>query len=140
MHNNMIDLTQLLNENSTVYPDTIGPKFEQLNTIEVHGFAEMKVTMVLHSGTHIDAPCHILSNAKTLSDFPIEKFMGAAMVISCQDKAAIELEYLETFEQEIAQVDFILFFTGWQNKWNSEAYFENCPVLTEEAAKWLTTF
>ncbi len=140
MQNKIIDLTHLLNENATVYPDTVGPKFESINNVAEHGFAEMQVTMVLHSGTHIDAPCHILGNTKTLSDFPVDKFMGTAIVIPCMDKVEIGLEYLKTFEHKIAKVDFILFFTGWQYKWNSEAYFEDCPLLTVEAAKWLATF
>lgn len=140
MQKKIIDLSHLLNEHATVYPDTVGPKFEQLNNVAEHGFAEMRVTMVLHSGTHIDAPCHILANTKTLSDFPVDKFMGTAIVIPCHDKKEISLDYLKTFETKIAQVDFILFFTGWQNKWNTEAYYEDCPCLTTEAAKWLTTF
>ena len=140
MLNKVIDLSHILNENATVYPDTVGPKFEPLNTVAEHGFAELQVTMVLHSGTHIDAPCHILANTKSLSDFPVDKFMGTAIVIPCLDKEEIDLAYLKTFEQQIAQVDFILFFTGWQYKWNSDAYFDNCPALTQEAAKWLTTF
>jgi arylformamidase len=140
MRSKITDLSHLLNENILVYPDTIGPKFEPLNTVEQHGFAEMKVTMVLHSGTHIDAPCHILHNTKSLSEFPIEKFMGPAIVIPSMGKEAISIDYLKTFEDRIAQVDFILFFTGWQYRWGNESYFENCPTLTEDAAKWLTKF
>lgn len=140
MQTKIIDLTHLLNENATVYPDTVGPKFEPVNTVAEHGFAEMQVTMVLHSGTHIDAPCHILANTKTLSDYPVDKFIGPAVVVPCQGKKEISLEYLKKFEDKIARVDFILFFTGWQYKWNSEAYYEDCPALTTEAAKWLTTF
>ena len=59
MEKEIIDLTQLLNEKISVYPDTIGPTFEIMNTVDKDGFAEMKMNMVLHSGTHIDAPCHV---------------------------------------------------------------------------------
>ena len=140
MQNKIIDLSHVLNEKITVYPDTVGPKFEAINTVAEHGFAELQMTMVLHSGTHIDAPCHILGNTKSLSDFSVDKFMGTAIVIACQHKEEIDLAYLKTFEHLIAQVDFILFFTGWQYKWNSDAYFEDCPLLTKEAATWLTQF
>jgi arylformamidase len=136
----IIDLTHLLNASSTVYPDTVGPKFELINKVAEHGFAEMQVTMVLHSGTHIDAPCHILEGTKALNDFPVDKFIGPAMIIPCQDLKEISLDYLKTYEDSIAEIDFILFFTGWQSKWNTDGYFENCPTLTIEAAEWLTTF
>src|ERR1035438_6159720 len=105
MPNKIIDLSHLLNEHITVYPDTVGPKFEVMNTVEQHGFAEMQVTMVLHSGTHIDAPCHILKDTKSLCQFPVEQFMGTAIVIPCQQKAAIDIDYLKTFESKIAEVD-----------------------------------
>jgi len=96
--------------------------------------------MVLHTGTHIDAPCHMFKNAKSIDQFPIDKFVGKAILIPCQDKTEITLEYLQEFEEKIAQADFILFFTGWQYKWNTQAYFENSPTPTIEAAKWLTKF
>ena len=140
MQNKIIDLSHLLNENITVYPDTVGPKFESINNVPEHGFAELQVTMVLHSGTHIDAPCHILHGTKSLSDYPVDKFMGPAIVIPCQGKEEINVAFLETYKSKIAEVDFVIFYTGWQNKWNSEAYFDNCPSLTREAATWLTNF
>lgn len=140
MQSKIIDLSHILNEHITVYPDTVGPKFVALNNVAEHGFAELQATMVLHSGTHIDAPCHILANTKSLSDFFVDKFIGTAIVIPCRNKKEIGLDYLKTYEHLIAQIDFILFFTGWQYKWKSDAYFENCPLLTKEAAQWLTQF
>ena len=140
MQQKLIDLTHLFNENMTVYPDTVAPKLEALNTVDEHGFAELKMTTVLHAGTHIDAPCHILKNTKSLDQFPLDKFIGKAIVIPCQNKKEIDLPYLQTYEDKILQADFILFFTGWQYKWNTKNYFDNCPVPTAEAAKWLAGF
>ncbi|HMD14562.1 MAG TPA: cyclase family protein, partial [Bacteroidota bacterium] len=140
MQTKIIDLTHTLNENVTVYPDTVAPRFEVINTVTKSGFAELKMTSVLHVGTHIDAPCHILEHGKSLDQFPIDKFVGKAMVIPCQNRKEIDLQYLQTFEDKIAQIDFIIFFTGWQYKWNTERYFDNSPIPTSEAARWLTKF
>ncbi len=140
MPRTLIDLTHLLNETISAYPDTIGPKFESLNTVEKSGFAELKATMVLHSGTHVDAPSHMLKDGKSLDQFPIEKFVGTAIVIPCLDKNEIDVGYLQTFEANIAHTDFILFFTGWQYKWNTREYFDDSPIPTGEAARWLTRF
>jgi kynurenine formamidase len=140
MQNKLIDLSRLINAKSTVYPDTMAPSFEVLNTVERNGFAELKVTMVLHTGTHIDAPCHMLKYSKSLNQFPIDKFIGKAIVIPCLHKTEIDLMYLQTFEGRITQVEFLLFYTGWQNKWNTRAYFDDCPTLNREAAGWLTKF
>jgi arylformamidase len=62
----IIDLTHLLNSDITVYPGTEKPVFVQANTVEKDGFAEQKMTMYTHTGTHIDAPFHMLANGKSL--------------------------------------------------------------------------
>jgi arylformamidase len=85
-------------------------------------------------------PLVILQNGKSLSQFPIDKFIGSAIVIPCQGKQEISLEYLYTFNRKIAKVDFVLFYTGWQYRWNTKGYFDDCPIPTREAATWLTGF
>ena len=37
-----VDLTHLLNENITVYPDTVGPEIDVLNSVEKDAFAELQ--------------------------------------------------------------------------------------------------
>ncbi len=140
MPTRVIDLSHLLNEKITVYPDTVAPTFEVTNTVVKDGYREHQISMLSHTGTHIDAPCHILQNAKSLDQFPVDKFIGRAIVIPCKDKKEISLEYLQTFESKITKVDFVLFFTGWQYKWNTKDYFDDCSIPTREAAVWLTKF
>ncbi len=136
----IIDLTHTLKNGITVYPGTISPTFEQGNTIEKDGFAELNMAMCTHTGTHMDAPSHIIPNAKSLSDFPIDKFIGNAIVVDCSEKISISLESLRLIEDKIELIDFILFYTGWQEKWNTLSYFDEFPILTQEAVDWLLNF
>ncbi len=136
----IVDLTHTLKNEITVYPGTTSPIFEQGNTIEKDGFAELNMTMCTHTGTHIDAPSHIISNANSLNDFTIDKFIGNAIVVDCSKKKSISLEFLNLIEEKIEQIDFILFYTGWQEKWNTPHYFDEFPVLTQEAVEWLLKF
>jgi arylformamidase len=140
MQNKIIDLTNTLNNEMTYYPGTLPPKFENYNTIPKDGYAEMKLTIPTHTGTHIDAPCHLLLNAKSLDSFPIEKFTGNAIVIPCLNIEEITLQHIRAYKDLISQVDFVLFQTGWSNKWNNSAYFEGFPTLTKKAAQWLSEF
>jgi kynurenine formamidase len=135
-----IDLTHTLKNNITVYPGTIGPTFEEGNTIAKDGFAELTMTMCTHTGTHMDAPCHIIQNTKSLDEFPMEKFIGKAIVLDCSQISSISLNFLKLKEAEIKEKDFILFYTGWQDKWNTPNYFDEFPTLTTEAVEWLLTF
>jgi kynurenine formamidase len=140
MTNNIIDLTQLLNEKMLVYPDTTLPTFEVTNTVDSDGYREHLISMLSHTGTHIDAPRHIMRDGGSLDQFPLDKFIGRATVIDCRGRNDISLDFLQTFESRIAGVDFVLFYTGWQHRWNTESYFDNCPIPTKEAAVWLTKF
>lgn len=123
-----------------VYTGTPHPAFDPINTVEKDGFAENRINMASHTGTHIDAPAHVISGGKTLDQFPVEKFTGKAMVVPCEDRKEIGLDFLQGFEEKISQVEFVLFRTGWSKKWGTEAYYQNCPTLTREAAEWLAGF
>jgi len=136
----IIDLTHPLKDNITVYPGIIKPRFEVGNTIEKDGFAELNMSMCTHTGTHIDAPSHIIKGAKSLDAFPVDKFIGRGIVIDCVKKKSIELDYLATYTDKINSIEFILFYTGWQNKWNTPNYFDPFPTLTTEAVQWLLKF
>lgn len=140
MEYKLIDLTRLLNNEGSLYPGTFPPVFEIMNSVERDGFAELKISTVLHIGTHIDAPTHMIAGTRSIDQFPVDKFFGKALVIPCHHKKELDLEFIQTFEDRIAQIDFILFFTGWQDKWNTKGYFQDCPTLTPEAANWLTGF
>lgn len=136
----MIDLTHCLNSNITVYPGTKPPIIETESTIDKNGYAELKIHTRSHAGTHIDAPCHIIPDGKSLNDFPIEQFIGPAIVIDCSDKNTITLDFLKSKKKEIEQSDFVLFYTGWQNKWNTSEYLDNFPTPSVEATEWLVNF
>ena len=140
MPTKVIDLTQLLNDKITVYPDTAPPTFEVTNTVDKDGYREHQISMLSHTGTHIDSPAHVYQDGRTLDQFPMDKFIGEAMVVDCRGRNEINLDYLQTYADIIAEVDFVLFFTGWQHKWNTAGYFEDCPVPTTEAAQYLAGF
>ncbi len=136
----LIDMTRLLNKEMAVYPDSVPPAFDVTNTVGKDGYREHQISMLSHTGTHIDAPCHILEHGRSLDQYPLDKFIGSAMVIDCRGRIDIGLDFLQPFESKIAEIDFVLLYTGWQDKWNTIAYMADCPIPTSEAAKWLATF
>ncbi|MFO7810353.1 MAG: cyclase family protein, partial [Candidatus Delongbacteria bacterium] len=108
--------------------------------VEKDGFAELLFTMVTHTGTHIDAPCHIIKGTRSLSDFSLGKFAGPAIIIDCEGKEKISLELLQSREKDINEAEFVLFRSGWSRKWSEKDYFGKYPVLKPEAAEWLSCF
>ena len=77
----VIDLTHVINESMTVYPGTNSPKLTNTSIYEKDGFKETLLEIYTHTGTHMDPPSHIYEGKKTLDEFPIEQFIGKAIVI-----------------------------------------------------------
>lgn len=134
----VIDLTHTLREDMPVFPGTEPPKILDGNTIERDGFAEKILTFYTHTGTHIDAPCHIHPHKRSLDEFPVDKFMGRGIVIDVKGVEAIDRATLIENEKAIDESDFVFFSCGWEKRWGSPEYYTNFPALTEDAARWLS--
>ena len=137
----IVDLTHILHNNVPVFPGSSKPLFQLQHNIPDDGYAETSINMLSHHGTHMDAPAHMILNGKTLDRFEPSKFYGKAICIDCTGiGSVIELSHLLKFEKTIQKVSFVLFYTGWSEKWGSEAYFSDFPVLSDEACKWISKF
>ncbi|HEX9025544.1 MAG TPA: cyclase family protein [Clostridium sp.] len=138
----IIDLSHVIHSKILVFPGTEEPKLEQATTFEKHGFVENKVAMYTHTGTHIDAPYHILEDGLTIDKYDVEDFVGKAQVIDFTDfrSKLIDVEDLVKYEDLIADIEYLIIKTGWGKYWGDEKYFNGFPVLTTEAAEWLLKF
>lgn len=139
---NIIDLTHIICSDMPVFPGTKKPFFQKTNTLEKDGFQETKITMYSHTGTHVDAPAHILENELYLDNLEVKHFIGKATILDFSNikTQLINVDTLKLYEEKIKKVEFVIIKTGWSKYWGSEKYFENFPTLSEEAAKWLIQF
>ena len=138
----IIDLTHSIFEGMPVYPGTEPPVLKTECTIEDIGFLEKKITLFSHTGTHMDAPAHLIKDAKTLDNLPIDQFYGKALLLDFTriEGSIIKLDDLEPYKVDIEKVDFVLLYTGWSSYWGSEKYFKDYPALSYDAAKFLGKF
>jgi len=138
----IVDLSHTVSPNMPVYPGTEQPIFITGCSIEEAGFLEKKITMYSHTGTHIDAPAHLIKDANTLDLLGIEHFHGSTLMLNFEnDKSKkIDVSSLEPYGKEIETIDFLLIHTGWSKYWGTEKYFSGYPALTSEAANWLSKF
>jgi len=135
----IIDLTHLIETTMPVFPGTEPPLLLEANTIAADGFAEKRLTLYSHTGTHMDAPAHMLAGGKTLDAYPVSDFYGKAVLIDVHDRILeqIGLEHLASLEDRLRDADFLVLRTGWAERWGTEEYFEGFPSLTTEAAAWV---
>ena len=138
MYYNTIDLSHTLHSTMPVYPGSEKPFMEPVATIEKEGYNELRITCSTHTGTHIDAPSHILKKGKTLDELKIDAFYGKALVIDCSNQKIIEKAWIEDSLVKHNSLDFLIFYTGWDQYWDMPEYFENYPVLSPEAAEFIS--
>jgi kynurenine formamidase len=131
----------MITEKMPVYPGTQPPSLKNANTISDDGFAEKLITMYSHTGTHIDAPKHMIESGLGLDDFDVSKFIGKAVLIDLTNVLHhITLPDLIEYESLISESDFVVLYTGWNKYWGTKEYFDNFPVLEHRAALWLSNF
>ena len=138
----VIDLSHPIARDMPVYPGTELPDFHPTATVEADGFAETRIAMTTHAGTHVDSPAHILVGGATLDRYPPEHFFGEAccLRVSGQPGGIIELAELKPHRALVRDSDFVLLATGWSRYWGTGRYYEGFPLLSAEAAEWLAGF
>ena len=122
-----IDLTLPINKNSPVLPGYPAVKITQFATLRKNGWNEKQLVLTSHCSTHIDAPNHMLETGKTLSDYPIESFMGEAVIIDVLGQSEIKADV-----SEVNKNDIVFFFTGHNNHLHEKDYFKNNPVISQK--------
>ena len=129
------ELTHTIRNDMPVYPGTEQPKLTTACTIQEVGYRETLLHMYSHTGTHMDAPAHMLLDGAALDSYGAGKFTGTAVVVDCRGQESISLPLLQSYDLD--GVDFVLFCTGWDQKWGSPDYYEGFPCLTADAAAYL---
>jgi arylformamidase len=130
----IVDLSVILSEDTPVYPGDPETKFETIATVKNDGHTDHYISTVNHTGTHIDAPMHMLANGKSLNDFPIEHFVGRGRYIKVQDNN-FDLETVK--KADIQAGDIILFHTGMSDHYHEPIYFEHIPAMSAQIAEYL---
>ena len=109
------------------------PKFQIISRYEDNGANESRIDMDMHTGTHADAPFHMLKSGKKLNEIPLDKFIGKCRVLDLTNaKGKITKDDLKKFE--INKGDIILIKT--KNK--VEAKFDiKFPFVDKTGASYL---
>ncbi len=96
-----------------------------------------KIEMVANTGTYIDCPFHRYADGKDLAQTPIEAMCDLDALVVCVDHRATLAIGAEHFRDRELRGRALLVHTGWDRHWNTPAYQENHPFLTEDAALYL---
>ena len=95
-----------------------------------------RIDMVANTGTYIDSPFHRYESGKDISELPLESVADIDCVVVRVDPGATVIDTISLARHEV-DGRAVLFNTGWDRHWRTDAYFEGHPHLTERAAEWL---
>ncbi|TYO97224.1 cyclase family protein [Desulfallas thermosapovorans] len=132
-----IDLTHTIAPGMPVYPGTEPPRITGACSIAKDGFREKTLFMYSHTGTHIDAPAHILEDGATLDSLPAAHFYGRATVLDVSRLPGPEITRELISLPPRVNIDFVIFYTGWYHKWGTPAFYTGFPVPSPQAANYL---
>jgi kynurenine formamidase len=93
-----------------------------------------------HSGTHVDAPVHVIDGLPSIDSFPPDRFVGPGVVLPLAKgpRDSIEAADLEQASGGLVRSgDMVLLYTGWDGYFGNQAYLDDYPALTVEAGRWL---
>ena len=96
-----------------------------------------KIEMVTNTGTYVDSPFHRYADGKDLSEMELEHFVDLEGIVIRADYRKGLAVTVEAFKGKEIRGRAVLVHTGWAEHWATDAYFENHPFLTEDAAIYL---
>ena len=90
------DITHTLNGEVPIWPGDPLFSLEQIQTIGCGSDSNLhQLSMGVHTGTHVDAPYHFLSNGKRLGEMDLSYFIGDCLVLDCPcSNGTVEVEDL----------------------------------------------
>lgn len=95
-----------------------------------------RMSLGVHTGTHMDAPLHFIRNARSIDTIPLDATVGPARVIAIGDTKWIRPE--ELLPHAVSAGERILFKTANSDHcWDSDRFDENFVFISQGAARYL---
>lgn len=130
--NKFIDLSHNIVNNMVVHPYDNAVKLYQDKFLQDDKYNNFRLEIGMHAGTHIDTPMHLINRKTFINKISIERFIGKGCLLDVRNESVIG--YKEKYWDIVSKDDIILLFTNYSDKYGTEEYFTNHPVIDKELA------
>ena len=101
-----------------------------------------RISALLHTGSHVDAPLHVVAGGRPIESLTLDELSGTAVVIDVHDadeREALDARRLRTAAPEVPSGSIVAVRTDWTDRWwgTFPDYYTRSPFLTEDAGIWL---
>lgn len=90
----------------------------------------------LHTGTHVDAPCHFIAGAAGVESLALDALIGPAWVAELEADGPITAQALARANIPV-DAQRLLLKTGNSALWERPAFCPDFAYLTPDAARWV---
>ena len=132
----IIDLSMTIEDDMRLFPGIPEPSFTRVKTHDQKGIQVTRLETILHAGTHVDSPRHVLKDGETISETSLDKLMGEAVVLDLKYKSpgsVITADDFKKYAGDMRKNDIVILNTGYENYSDPDQY---C-IVAPEAAYWL---
>jgi kynurenine formamidase len=134
-----VELSHEWGSHTPVFPGLPDIVIHRLATHAMHGVMTQQVRTVMHTGTHVNAPIHLVQGGQGVGEIALDRFFGTGPVL---DMPKGEWELIEPADLErageVGPGDIVIINTGWHHRYSdSMEYFGHGPGLSGAAAQWL---
>ena len=105
-----------------------------------HGVLAWRIRTVMHTGTHMNAPLHMIQRGMDMAEIPADRFFGNGVVLDVPKGPfeTVTARDLEAAASRLKEGDIVVIVTGWHRRYSdSQEYFGHSPGLSRDAAEWL---
>jgi arylformamidase len=108
----IIDISWPISTATTGYKDRYIVEFDEIKSLGKDHARETIIHLSSHTGTHVDAPSHMLKDGKTIDELPLDRFVGPCKVVDMTDVVEkITRDWFEDQNLDIVPGDIILLKT-----------------------------
>jgi arylformamidase len=131
----VFDVTRTLQNGMTVWPGDDGVVVGR--TVSISGGGDVnvsRISMGVHSGTHMDAPLHFIDGGRDISEVSLYKLFGSVYVAEAAGSIIDET----VFEGiPFGSINAVFFKTPMSRRNIMETFYSEYPAMTESCARFL---
>jgi kynurenine formamidase len=141
----LVDLSHVIVEGMTTYKNFPGPHicdfWERQASAEFYddgsSFQIGRIDMIANTGTYLDAPFHRFAEGSDIAGLELDQLAALPGLVVRQPWESGIMVDAARFESLDVDGKAVLVHTGWDRHWRTDAYFDDHPFLTAEAAQLL---
>jgi arylformamidase len=135
------DISVPIRADMQIYAGDPGVELERTSSIAEGGHANVsKLSMGVHTGTHVDAPVHFIQGAPGMEGVPLDALYGPAVVV---DATAVVADSLGEADLEALDIpkgaERVILKTRNSELWNREGFTRDFLRLDGSGARYIVS-